>query len=154
MHRLHSIEPWVVRIVESCLSLENLCLLTFQRLERDLGIPPRNWPTYGNLLCYWTKATSRTSILVRTDEGVENARSVRRLAEHSWSEENLRAVVKTPQKPKSTKVYIPPATDPLVPLPEAPDDEKEKHKAEPQEDEEMQEERSDTTTTCHDSNIV
>ena len=30
--------------------------------------------------------------LVRTDEGVENARSERRLAEHSWSEENLRAV--------------------------------------------------------------
>ena len=35
--------------------------------------------------------------LVRTDEGVVYARSVRRLAEHSWSEENLRAVNETPQ---------------------------------------------------------
>ena len=34
--------------------------------------------------------------LVRTDE------SVRRHAEHSWSEENLRAVVATPQRPKTT----------------------------------------------------
>ena len=45
--------------------------------------------------------------LVRTDEGVVHARSVRRLAEHSWSEENLRAVVETPQKWKSTTVVIP-----------------------------------------------
>ena len=35
--------------------------------------------------------------LVRTDEGVVYARSVRRLAEQSWSEENLRAVVETPE---------------------------------------------------------
>ena len=40
--------------------------------------------------------------LVRTDDGVENARSLRRLAEHSWSEENLRSVAETPQKPTST----------------------------------------------------
>ena len=40
--------------------------------------------------------------LVRTDDGVVYARSVRRLAEHSWSEENLRSVVETPQKPRST----------------------------------------------------
>ena len=54
--------------------------------------------------------------LVRTDGGVVYARSVRRLAEHSWSEVNLRAVVETPQKPKSTTVDIPPAADPLAPL--------------------------------------
>ena len=39
--------------------------------------------------------------LVRTDDGVMYARSVRRLAENSWSEENLKAVVETPQKPRS-----------------------------------------------------
>ena len=39
--------------------------------------------------------------LVRTDDGVVYARSVRRLAEHSWSEENLRSVVETPQNPRS-----------------------------------------------------
>ena len=38
---------------------------------------------------------------VRTDDGVVYARSVRRLAENSWSEENLKAVVETPQKPRS-----------------------------------------------------
>ena len=39
--------------------------------------------------------------LVRTNDGVVYARSVRRLAEHSWSEENLRSVVETPQNPRS-----------------------------------------------------
>ena len=39
--------------------------------------------------------------LVRRDDGVVYARSVRRLAEHSWSEENLRSVVETPQNPRS-----------------------------------------------------
>ena len=39
--------------------------------------------------------------LERTDDGVVYARSVRRLAENSWSEENLKAVVETPQKPRS-----------------------------------------------------
>ena len=39
---------------------------------------------------------------VRTDDGVVYARSVRRLAEHSWSEENLKSVTETPQKPRST----------------------------------------------------
>ena len=40
--------------------------------------------------------------LVRTDDGVENARSVRRLAEQSWSEENLKSVIETAQKPRTT----------------------------------------------------
>ena len=40
--------------------------------------------------------------LVRTDDGVVYARCVRRLAEHSWSEEHLRSVVEIPQKPRST----------------------------------------------------
>ena len=39
--------------------------------------------------------------LVRTDDGVVYARSVRRLAENSWSEENLKAVIEIPQKPRS-----------------------------------------------------
>ena len=37
MYSHHSVEPWVVRIVESCWSSANLCLLTFQRWETDLG---------------------------------------------------------------------------------------------------------------------
>ena len=54
--------------------------------------------------------------LVRTDDGVVYARSVRRLAENSWSEENLKAVVETPQKPKSMTTDD--ASDPRV-IPEA-----------------------------------
>ena len=50
--------------------------------------------------------------LVRTDDGVVYARSARRLAENSWSEENLKAVVETPQKPRSTTTDD--ATDPRV----------------------------------------
>ena len=50
--------------------------------------------------------------LVRTDDGVVYARSVRRLAENSWSEENLKAVVETPQKPRSTTTDD--AADPRV----------------------------------------
>ena len=54
--------------------------------------------------------------LVRTDNGVVYARSVRRLAENSWSEENLKAVVETPKKPKSMTTDD--ASDPRV-APEA-----------------------------------
>ena len=35
-------------------------------------------------------------------DGVVFARSVRRLSEHSWSEENFKSVIETPQKPRST----------------------------------------------------
>ena len=58
----HSIEPWVVRIVENCWSSANLCLLTFQRWEKDLGIPRRSWLTDGTPLCGCARATSQTSI--------------------------------------------------------------------------------------------
>ena len=54
--------------------------------------------------------------LVRTDDGVVYARSVRRLAENSWSEENLKAVVETAQKPRSMTTDD--ASDPRV-VPEA-----------------------------------
>ena len=88
--------------------------------------------------------------LVRTDEGVVYARSVRRLSEHSLSEENPRAVVETPQRTKTTSADIPPAAEPLA-LPhapqEAPEDEKEDPTAENEEDEEMQEEPLDTKET-------
>ena len=87
---------------------------------------------------------------VRTDEGVAYGRSVRRLADHSWSEENLRAVVETQQKPKSTTADIPPAAEPLAPrlaAPEVPGDEQKEPTAKPEEDEEMQGEPSDTNMT-------
>ena len=84
--------------------------------------------------------------LVRTNEGVVCARSVRRLAEHSWSE-NLRAVVTTPQRPETTIADIPPAAEPLaIPRepPEADEDAKEEPTGEQEEDGEMQGEPVDT----------
>ena len=63
-------------------------------------------------------------------------------SEHSWSEENLREVVETPQKPKSTTLDSPPAADTLAPppaVPEVHEDEKEEPTEEPAEDAGVQE---------------
>ena len=92
--------------------------------------------------------------LVRTDKGVVYARRVSRIAEHSWSEENLRAVVETPQKPKSTTVDIPSAAEPLAPppaAPELPEDEQEDPTAKSEKDEEIHGEPSDTQMTLRAS---
>ena len=48
--------------VENCWSSANLCLLTCQRWEKDLGIPRRSWLTDGTPLCGCARATSQTSI--------------------------------------------------------------------------------------------
>ena len=42
-----SIKSWIFHIVESNWNLVNLCSLTFQRCEKDLGIPRRSWLTDG-----------------------------------------------------------------------------------------------------------
>ena len=97
----HSVKPWADRIVENWWSLEKQFLHIFQRSERDLEIPHQNWQTDENPACGWERATSTDEHLVRTDDGVGYARSVRRLAENSWSEENLKAAIETPQKPRS-----------------------------------------------------
>ena len=55
-------------------------------LGKGSGNPAPNWQTDGNPACGWERVTSQTEQLVRTDEGVVYARSVRRLAENSWSE--------------------------------------------------------------------
>ena len=70
--------------------------------------------------------------LVRTDDGVMYARSVRRLAENSWSEENLKAVVETPLKPRSMTTDD--ASDPRV-VPEAHEQESPNEEANENDDE-------------------
>ena len=70
--------------------------------------------------------------LVRTDDGVVYARSVRRLAENSWSEENLKAVVETPQKPRAMTTDD--ASDPRV-VPEAHEQESPNEEANENDDE-------------------
>ena len=64
--------------------------------------------------------------------GVVYARSVRRLAENSWSEENLNAVVETPQKPRSMTTDD--ASDPRV-VPEAHEQESANEEANENDDE-------------------
>ena len=70
--------------------------------------------------------------LVRTDDGAVCARSVRRLAENSWSEENLKAVVETPQKPRSMTTDD--AADPRV-IPEVHEQESPNEEANENDDE-------------------
>ena len=62
-----------------------------------------------------------TQCRLRTVEGGVYVRSVRRIAEHIWSEANLQAVLETPKKPRSTTLDIPPAADPLALLPVVPE---------------------------------
>ena len=104
--------------------LVNRCLLTIPVAGKRSGNPAPK------LADRWKSAVwlGRRLHLVRTDEGAVHARSVRRLPEHSWSEGRLRAVVETPQRPKSTTVDIPPAAEPLAhpfAAPEVPEDGKE-----------------------------
>ena len=98
-----SIVQWVDRIVESCWSLAKPCSHAhLPEVGKGSGNPAPlladRWKS-----AVWLGSSDLTDEhLVRTDDGVVYARSVRRLAEHSWSEENLRPVVETPQKPRST----------------------------------------------------
>ena len=81
----------------------------------------------------WLGTSDLTDVhLVRTDDGVVYARSVRRLAENSWSEENLKAVVETPQKPRSMTTDD--ASDPRV-VPEAHEQESPNEEANENDDE-------------------
>ena len=70
--------------------------------------------------------------LVRTNDKIVYARSVPRLAENSWSEENLKAVVETPQKPRSMTTDD--ASDPRV-APEAHEQESPNEEANENDDE-------------------
>ena len=97
-----SIVPWADRIEENWWSLEKEFLHIFQRLEKDLEIPHRSWQKRWKFGVWLGKSDLRDEHLVRTDDGVACARSVRRIAEDSWSDEALRSVVETAQKPRST----------------------------------------------------
>ena len=138
MYSPRSIEPWVVRVVESWLNLVNLCLLTSQEVGEGSGNPPLKLSDRWKSAVWLRKNDLTDEHLVRTDEGVVHARRVRRLDQHSWSEGNLRATVETPQQATSMTVDIPPAAAPLAPPPaasEVPEDEKEEPTEKPEEDE-------------------
>ena len=126
----HSIVPWEDRTMENWWSLEKQFLHIFQRSEKDLEIQHQNLQTDGNPACGWETATSQTNTL--SEQMMEYARSVRRLAENSWSEENLKAVVETPQKPRSMTTDD--ASDPRV-VPETHEQESSNEEANENDDE-------------------
>ena len=97
-----SIVPWADRIEENWWSLEKQFLHTFQRSEEGSGNPAPKLADRWKSGLWLGKSDLTDEHLVRTDDGVVCARSVRRLAENSWSEENLKSVIETPQKPRST----------------------------------------------------
>ena len=93
-------------------SLEKQFLHTFQRSEKGTGNPAPKLADRWKSGVWLGKSDLTDEQLVETDDGVVYARSVRRLAENSWSEENLKAVVETPQTPRSMTTYD--AADPRV----------------------------------------
>ena len=68
---------------------------------KGLGNPARKLADRWKSGVWLRKSDVTDEHLVRTDDRVVYARSVRRLAENSWSVEDLKAVVETPQKPRS-----------------------------------------------------
>ena len=105
----HSIVPWADRIVENWWSLEKQFLHIFQRSERGLKSSTKLADRWKSGV-WLGKSDLTDEHLVRTDDGVVYARSVRRLAENSWSEETLKAVVEAPQKPRSMTTGVAPDT--------------------------------------------
>ena len=97
-----SFVPWAGRVEENWWSWAKQFLHIFQRLERDLETPHRTWPTDGQSGVWLGTSDLTDEHFARTDDGVVYARNVRRRAEHSWSEENLKSVIETPRKPRST----------------------------------------------------
>ena len=86
-----SIGPWANRIEENGWSL-----------EKQFGNPAPKLADRWTSGVWLGKRDLTDEHLVRTDDGVVYARNVRRLAEHCWSEENLKSITETPQKPRST----------------------------------------------------
>ena len=112
----HSIVPSEDRIVENWWNLEKQFSHIFQKLERDLETQHQNWQTDGNLACGWERVTSQTSTL--SERTMESC--MREVYDDSQKtagqKRNLKAVVETPQKPRSMTTDD--ALDPRV-VPEA-----------------------------------
>ena len=99
-HCPHSVVPWADRIVENWWSLDTV-LAHLPEVGKGSGNPAPKLADRWKSSVWVGKSDLTDEHFVRTDDGVVYARSVRRLAENSWSEENLKAVVETPQKSRS-----------------------------------------------------
>ena len=130
-HSPHSTVPWADRIVENWWSLETV-LAHLPEVGKGSGNPAPKLAGRWKSGVWLGKSDLTDEHLVRTDDGVVYARSVRRLVENSWSEENLMRVVETPQKPRSMTTGD--ATDPRV-IPEVHEQENPKEEVNENDDE-------------------
>ena len=96
----HSIVPWEDRIVENWWSLEKQFLRHLPEVGKGSGNPAPKLADRWKSGVWLGKSDLTDEHLVRTDDGVVYARSVRRLAENSWSEENLSLSVHQRQNPR------------------------------------------------------
>ena len=121
----HSIVPWEDSIVENWWNLEKQFIAHLPEVGKGSGNPAPKLADRWKSGVRLGKSDLTDEHLVRTDDGVVYARSVRRLAENSWSEENLKAVVETRQKPRSmtTDDALDPRTVPEVHEQESPNEE-------------------------------
>ena len=71
------------RYREKLVEFGETVLAHLPEVGKDLEIQHQNWQTDGHLACGWGKSDLTDEHLVRTDDGVMYARSVRRLAENS-----------------------------------------------------------------------
>ena len=85
-----------------------------ERWEKDLGNPAPKLADKWKSAVWLGKSDLTDEHLVRTADGAVYARSVRRLADHSWSEENLRAI-------QSRRHWTSLQADPCVRPPAVPD---------------------------------
>ena len=85
----------LVEFGENSFCTSSRCWKGIWKSRADVGRHMEIW-------CVAEKERPHRRTFVRTDDGVVNARSVRRLTENSWSGENLKSVIVTPQKPRST----------------------------------------------------
>ena len=119
-------------IVENWWNLEKSVLAHLPEVGKGSGNPAPKLADRWKSGVWLGKSDLTDEHLVRTDDGVVYARSVRRLAENSWSEENLKAVVETPQKPRAMTTDD--ASDPRV-VPEAHEQESPNEEANENDDE-------------------
>ena len=103
----------MVRIVESSLDLGRICACSPSRGGKGSGNPAPKLADRWKSAVWLGKSDLTDEHLVRKN-GVVYARSVRRLAEHNWSEN-------TGTTETTLDVDIPPAADPVAPPPAVPE---------------------------------
>ena len=96
------IVPWVDHFAESWLNLEKLLSHIFSEVGKGSANPAPKLVDGWKFVVWLGKSDLTDEHRLRLDDGIVYARSGQPLAEHSWSEENLRSVVETPQKLRST----------------------------------------------------